>query len=258
MSNTIIFTTAFKDINRNNWKHYNLSNGRYIDYFYTLANNIKYKLIVYLEQDIKDNVCKNRTFNDNIIFKDMNDVDTFYNKFIENDRKIINSDIYKAKITDSRKNSPEHVFSEYNLINHSKINFVSHTMKLYPEFTHYAWIDFGRMNENISNVPTDINMSLIPNNKITYHFVNEPPVNRDDEHEMLKQHVVYLLGSSFIVPQNLISTFEKLWEEKLINWQERYITDDDQNLVLQIYFDDPNLFHKIHYDKWYGMYNALK
>ena len=156
----IIFVTSFKNIGRENWNCYNLSNGRYIDYFYTLVNNIKYKLVVYLENDIKEIVIKNKTFSENIQFEDLNRVDTFYNKYIENDKIIITSDIYKNKIPDYRQKLPEHLYSEYNLINHSKINFVRHTKELYPNYLYYAWIDFGRMNESIENIPKNIDISL--------------------------------------------------------------------------------------------------
>ena len=256
--NELIFVTAFKDINRNNWQHYNLSNGRYIDYFYTLANNIKYKLIVYLEDDIKNIVIKNKSFGDNIIFEDLKKVNTFYNKFIDNDRKIITSEAYKNKIPDYRKHLPENLYSEYNLINHSKINFVSHTKKTYPNYLFYAWIDFGRMNETIDNVPKNIDISLIPTDKITYHCVNNPPLNRIPAYDMLKSNSVYFLGSSFIVPNNLVEMFESIWEKKLIEWQEINVSDDDQNLVLQLYFDNVELLHKIIHDKWYGMWNKLR
>lgn len=253
----IIFVTAYKDINRKEWEYYNASNDYYINYFYNLANNIKYKLIVYLEDDIRSIITNNAQFNDNIIFKNLNEVDTFYNKYIENDRKIINSDIYRKKIPEWRSNSPEHLYSEYNLINHSKINFVRHTKELYSEYKFYAWIDFGRMNGDIDNIPKNLNISLIPENKITYHFVNNPPTSRENEDEMLTTHQVFILGSSFIVPTDLVMPFEKLFEDKLIEWQEKYITDDDQNLVLQIYFDNPELFNQLKHDKWYGMYSKL-
>ena len=136
--NEIIFTTAFKDINRKNWKHYNATNDYYINYFYNLATTITYKLIVYLDDDIRSVIANNKQFNDNIIFKNLNDVDTFYNKYIENDRKIMNSDIYKKKIPEWRSHLPEHLYSEYNLINHSKISFVRHTKDLYPDYKFYA------------------------------------------------------------------------------------------------------------------------
>lgn len=253
----IIFVTAFKDINRTNWKHYERSTNMYINYFYTLANNIKYKLIVYLEKDIQDIVVKNKNFNENIVFDDLSKVNTFLNKFIEIDVTIMESEIYKNKVPDYRKNSPENLYSDYNLINHSKINFLKDVKGKYPDYNFYAWIDFGRMNESIENVPVNIDISLIPNNKITYHFVNDPPLNRISEEEMLKSHAVYLLGSSYIVPNNLVEYFENLWESKLLEWQEKYITDDDQNLVLQLYFDNPQLFYGIKNEKWYNMYANL-
>lgn len=254
----IIFVTAFKDINRGDWEHYNRTIGGYIDYFYTLANNIKYKLIVYLENDIKYVIIKNKTFNENIIFEDLNNVDTFLNKFIENDKKIIESEKYKNKIPDYRKTSPEHLYSDYNLINHSKINFIRDTKEKNPNYLFYAWIDFGRMNESIDNIPIDIDISLLPTNKITYHFVNDPPLYKISEEEMLKSHTVYLLGSSYIVPHDLVEKFEYLFRKKLIEWHEKYITDDDQNLVLQLYFDNPELFYGIKNEKWYNMYANLR
>jgi hypothetical protein len=253
----IIFVTAFKDIGRDKWNCYSLSNGRYIDYFYTLVNNIKYKLVVYLENDIKELVTKNKTFGENIIFKDLSSVNTFYNKYIENDKMIITSDNYKNKIPDYRANLPEHLYSEYNLINHSKINFVRNTKELYPNYLFYAWIDFGRMNESIDNIPKNIDISLLPSDKIVYHFVEEPPLQRIDENEMLTSNYVYMLGSSFIVPNKLVENFESNWEKKLIDWQNKNVTDDDQNLVLQLYFDNPELFYKIKNNKWYNMYSNL-
>lgn len=258
-NNEIIFVTAFKDINRDKWMTYNVSNGRYVDYFYDLAKTIKYKLVVYVENDIKEFIMNrfNKKFNDNIIFKELTSVNTFFDKFIQKDKIIINSDIYQNKIPDYRKKNPEHIYSEYNLINHSKINFVKHTKNLFPNYLFYAWIDFGRMNERLDNIPKNIDISLLPNNKITYHCVNEPPVDKIDENEMLKSHAVYFLGSSFIVPRDLIESFESLWENKIINWHERWITDDDQNLVLQLYYDTPYLFNKITYADWYGMYRKL-
>ena len=46
--------------------------------------------------------------------------------------------------------------------------------------------------------------------------------------------------------------------KKLIEWQEINVSDDDQNLVLQLHFDNVELLHKIIHDKWYGMWNKLR
>lgn len=260
-NNDIVFTTAFKDINRGNWSYYKKSNENYINLFCNLANNIKYKLIIYVENDMAELITQNpnNKFSDNanIIFIDMKSVFTFYDKYLENDTKIINSSDYKNKIPYHRKYNPEHLYSSYNLINHSKINFVSNTKKLFPTYKYYSWIDFGAMNTIIENVPNNIDISLLQNN-ITYHCVKEPPHNRIPEIDMLNSDEVYFLGSAFIVYTELVEKFEELWENKIIEWQEKNITDDDQNLILQLYYDSPDLFSKIQNTEWFGIFRKLK
>jgi hypothetical protein len=260
-NNDIIFTTAFKDINRGNWSYFTKSNEEYINLFCNLANNIKYKLIIYVENDmvelIKQNQNNKFSGNTNIIFIDMKSVFTFYDKYLENDTIIINSSDYKNQIPDHRRENPEHLYSSYNLINHSKINFVRNTKKLFPSYTYYSWIDFGAMNTNIENIPNDIDISLLQHT-ITYHCVKEPPSIRISEIDMLKSDEIYFLGSAFIVYTDLVEKFEELWENKIIEWQAKNITDDDQNLILQLYYDFPDLFSKIQNTKWFGIFTKLK
>jgi hypothetical protein len=81
--NNIIFITAFKDIERNNWNDYKRTNEEYYEYFANLTNNIKYNLVVYLDDDIKNILLKKYNFASNIIFKNINDVETFYNKYLD-------------------------------------------------------------------------------------------------------------------------------------------------------------------------------
>jgi len=258
----ILFITAFKDINRKDWKHYERTNETYLRYFYNLAKNINYKLIVYVEENIKNIILKNITLNENIIIKDLNEVNTFYSKFIDNGRKIIKNKEYTEKIPHYRNWLPEHLYAEYNLITNSKINFVGHTKKLYPDYLFYTWIDFGRQNEDIINIPKNINFNLIPLDKITFYCINETPAIRLQEEEMLKSNTVYFLGSSFIIPNFLIEKIETLWENKLIDWEKKLLTDDDQNVILQIYYDNPELFYKISfkpiYNTWFGLYRYLR
>lgn len=258
VDNEIIFTTAYKDINRANWFPYFVRTNRtYIDYFYNLSDDIKYKLVVYVENDIREFMCNEHTFHDNIIFIDMNSIDTFYDKYLEKDRQIITSDDFKAKVPAYRRINPECIYSEYNLINHSKINFVSNTKKLFQGYQYYAWIDFGSMNENIENIPKNIDISLLEK-KIIYHCVESPQIHRITEEEMLQSDTVYFLGSAFIVYKDVVEYFEQLWEAKLLQWQEKNITDDDQSVVLQLYYDFPDLFQKIENVEWFGIFRKLQ
>ena len=57
-----------------------------------------------------------------------------------------------------------------------------------------------------------------------------------------------------------ISTYlnKYLKNDKIIEWHQQYITDDDQNLVLQLYYEKPHLFHLIHNYTWFSLYKYYK
>ena len=99
--NNILFITAFKDIGRKNWKSHTRSNEDYYYYFLLLSKNIDYTLVVYLEDNIKREILSKYTFNDNIIFKNLSEVDTFFNKYIDEERRIINHKQFIAKVPKS-------------------------------------------------------------------------------------------------------------------------------------------------------------
>ena len=48
-----------------------------------------------------------------------------------------------------------------------------------------------------------------------------------------------------------------MYENKIQEWQEKYISDDDQNLVLQLYYDNSELFHIIYNNKWFSLFYSL-
>ena len=63
-----------------------------------------------------------------------------------------------------------------------------------------------------------------------------------EPNNMLSSDVIYFAGSIFIIHTDLVSIYETLYSEKLEELYEKNIADDDQNVVLQIYLDNKNLF----------------
>lgn len=265
----ILFVTAYKEIGREQWELFPRSSEEYIQYFYNLVDAIEYKLVVYVEDKIRK-IFAGHVFKDNIIIKDLNEVDTFYNKFIDKEREIISSEEYRRKIPESRSKYPEHSYAEYNLINHSKVNFIRHSRNLFPNYKFYSWIDFGfgqldngSMEANYENMPRDIAIETLPETHIIYCCVKDPPVERLSEDEMLASYDIYFMGTYFIVPNGLVEEFEKIWYSKLVYWQTIGISDDDQNLILQIYYDIPWLFCRLCINpilqaNWFEMFRALR
>ena len=54
----IIFITSYRDIGRDKWTHMKRTNKNYYDWFNVLGSNIDYKLIVYINDDIKNKLSK--------------------------------------------------------------------------------------------------------------------------------------------------------------------------------------------------------
>jgi len=252
INNDIIFITSYKDIGRDKWTQLKRTNQNYYDWFNILASNIKYKLIVYIDDITKNNLFKNKSYNDNIEFKNINDVNTFYNNYLSIEEQIINSDIYKSKIINDLSR-PETWNASYNLINHSKINFVAYTKKLYPDYTFYSWIDFGYTRESPDLVPKNLIIEKIPKNKIILEYFKLPPKRVNDE-ELLKIHETLFKASSFIIHTDLVEYLETKYKQKLEYWHKNYICDDDEALLLQLYYDDPDKFYLIQDPRWFSLY----
>jgi hypothetical protein len=253
----IIFITAFKDIGRGNWNTLcPRTNEEYFEYFLNLTRNINHFLIVYLDDDIKIELLSKYTFKSNIIFLNLNSVNTFYNKFLSLDEEVMNNPVYKNKIPAHRKGLPEHMYSKYNLINHSKINFIHNAKSLYPNYEFYSWIDFGYVRERETEIR--VMVEHLPK-KIIYHCLLIPNLHdKISAAEMLKSDIIFITGSSFIVPNELVEQFHKKYENKLIESYDNMVTDDDQSLVLQLYYDNPELFQLKQSDDWFALYRILR
>lgn len=254
--NSIIFVTAFKDIGREKWNVYSRSNEIYFANFMKLAENIDYNLVCFLDDNYYDLFDK-RMFKQNIHLFKYSEVNSFYNKYIDSEKNIINSIEYKNKIPDDRKDNPEHWSAEYNLVNHSKVNFVAHTKKIYPDYEYYSWIDFGCISTNLRDIPKFIDINKLNScyKKITYITIDKFPEQPILEEEMLKTHTIYIGGSQFIVHTDLVYEYEKKYDELLQKWKDIKNSDDDQNAVFQIYFKNKDIFNLYEKSPWFSLFS---
>jgi hypothetical protein len=256
IKHSIIFTTAFKDIGRGSYSSYARSNAEYIHWFMTLVENIEYPLVVFVEPSMIEYM-QSFEFGENIVFIDMNSLETSYIKYYEAEKEIMSSELYQNKIPPRRKSNPEHLHPEYTLLMHSKCNFVSKTQELYPEHEFYGWIDFGGV-RNPSQAPYNLDLSKLEK-KITYLSFKEPDHNhRRSEEDMLQTDDIYVDGSRFIIHKDLVPFYERLYDLKIQEWQKNYICDDDQNLVYQLCLDHPEIFSLIGGSQWFSLFNFFR
>lgn len=226
----IIFVTAYKENGCYKWPYFKRTDKEYYNYFLNLTKNFQYKLIFYVEDNIKEELLKNNC-NENINFEDIIKVNTFYKE-----KELLNSE-------ELNKN-PKKWCAEYNSITYSKINLVAYTKQKYNNYKYYSWIDFDQDNQYIySNLKIN-NLS----EKIIYQTINKIDNLNND---LLKSDNVYIPTGSFIVPNNLVEYFENIYENKMKLCHETF---NDQSIILQLYNENKNIFHLISHLNWHSLY----
>jgi hypothetical protein len=247
-NDNVIFVTAFKDIGRENWKNFERSENDYLNYFQNLIK-LNIRLICFCENDLAD-IIKNK-FNFHSIYP-YDQQNTFY-KYLDIETNIINSENFKNLI--KHRNDPECNKPQYNIVNHNKVLFIKRAKEMFPNYSHYAWIDFGYL-RNTDNNYSNFDFNNLPS-KINYATFNIP-VKILDPKELCIYPNNPIQGSLFIVPSNKIEWFVTEYDNMLLHYHSLNIVDDDQAIILQLYKKYPEEFILSIKDKWFDLINDYK
>jgi hypothetical protein len=152
----------------------------------------------------------------------------------------MNSDYYKNLIKDSK--NPENQYPEYNIVNHNKIEFVKRAKNMFPDYSHYGWIDFGCW-RNSNDRLTDFNWAELQDEKIHFSSYNYCPNDIENPIEICKSGKVMVHGSMFIMDKKCVDWYSNEYTETLLYLQSLNIVDDDQSIVVQIYKKYPEKFN---------------
>jgi hypothetical protein len=248
-NNSILFITSFRNIGRDNWTAFRRDVTEYVQRFHTMVENMRYPIVAYVDSKTMPLINSYK----NVTVVDSASVGTFFEKYEATEQAIIDSDAYKNMIPSKRKNHPEHRYASYNLINHSKINYIKDAMEKYPEYTHYAWIDFGCVTD-LSIIPCNMDLSKLDPSRVMNHYLILPSQPGRSPQEMLTTFDIYVMGSMFVLPKSLIVTYEQMYESELMHWHSIGVSDDDQSLVYQLMLKHPDMFLSLPSD---GLWHVL-
>ena len=74
---------------------------------------------------------------------------------------------------------------------------------------------------------------------------------------MLGNNDVYIQGTFWIISNNLVEIYQKIYEKELLNWQKLNIVDDDQNLVFQLIFKYPQYFDLYYNKNFFSLFKVI-
>jgi len=279
MDNDITIVTAFFDIGRGSWydqfkrdvPFYVSSFLHYLDFPYNIVCYIDDRYIESILEKYKQSPYQNKIFIP--INRQWLDENTTAWKKLERDIEIINSDEYKQLLNirlrymypdgipeTNRRNhlEPANEFPEYNVINHSKVDFIVHAISnVFITTPITCWSDFGYFNsQHNGDVSTFPKRTLDPNkfqlNKISFLLRKE--VDKNDAN--IEYTTVFapdvFTGTFFGGPTYLMFSLQKIYHSCVDEMYGCGISDDDQHVYLRCYLKMPHLFdlHVFRSEEW--------
>jgi len=178
----------------------------------------------------------------------------------------------------SNLNIHTHTDWKLNMLWNEKVFFVNETIKnKYFVTLYYGWCDIGYFrnrkndlhtkhllkwpdNKKLLNNPFNdnfIHYGCVQNNIFTYakllNDIKNHYINKLTSQPSIKFDEICFAGGFFILRSELIDTYRKLYDEKLLYYfSNNFIVKDDQMIIMDIIFTNPNLFyvHTEYNEKW--------
>ncbi len=245
MAKDITIVSAFFNINREKWGTFGRSEEKYFEYFTAWAK-LQNKMIVYVETlEMKEKVIQFRASIgqiDNTIVEIIDDC-TNVDKVLYNSIKKATDNSIQKKYR-LYKDNPEVWSADYNYIMLMKMWCVNDAIKKGFAKGQIAWVDFGYNHGGaVISKDSDFNFNW------TYDFPEKINLfliqDLDDRpiFDIVFNMDTYIMGMCIIGIDYLWGEFWKLMRKNMISLNNCGLTDDDQNVILMCYRENPEIFN---------------
>jgi hypothetical protein len=169
--------------------------------------------------------------------------------YVEQEKKVLKSYRHRWR-TRKRRHEAETWNYEYNLLTHSKIDLLIHTMaSLLLPYENFAWIDFAYCRDEHA-LPKS--RDFTPNNLLAHtekvHMIKLSDVTaRDTPERMLRKPKDFLSGGFFWGSRASLLCFQKAYHWALQDLYQRGIADDEQGINQYLYLKQPEIF-QLHFN----------
>lgn len=130
--NKILWVTCFRNIGRSNWSWGGRTNDEYFECFKRLTGPLSPDLVCFTDEDVP---CE-RTF-------PLDLADTIIPDLYDRQKQILEDPEFIKIIPEHLRGVPEYTTPDYSLTLCSKPSFIRRASEMFPNYSHYAFIDFG-------------------------------------------------------------------------------------------------------------------
>lgn len=266
----LLWVTAYKELGRKNW-HGNRSFDDYLECFRRICHidPVCFCDEPYAAQIRQLGVSRVLPFDEQ---------DTFFPKHLDRQREILQSEAFERIAPRPRHEwewLPGFLSPEYGVLVFSKTCLLRRASELFPEYTHYAWIDMGYAKTPTDAIPKNFDcVRLVDEDKILiascrdifFDETGEPmygawnsndrryatKYNWNNPRQVLKDFHYLLKGNLYIVPKKWTHWLEREMDRSIELHHELGIANHDEPFLLSIVHDFRNRFYIYINSVWTG------
>lgn len=254
---TLCIVSAFLDIGREDWSAFRRT---VVQYFHNFLPYIRlnHEMIVFMDDrhiEILNQLCKNSTHIKIVpINRKWMQEHIYAYRQLPQEQEIMESEKFKS-IVKHRLAHPECSKPEYNIMQHAKIDFVSHVINNKLSMAeYYAWSDFGYF-QNTNRIPQkSLDVSKFNLEKVNFQAMNKLTAQDADIMYTLTRAPERIGGFFFLGPAARLLEYQELYHKVCEEFYNMGIVDDDQHIMIQSYFRQPDLFHVWNLGGWHLTY----
>ena len=250
----ILWVSAYREINRESWKVSGRSFDEYLECFHRLVKPLSPNLVLYIDD-------KSRIEGlDNIYPYDIED--TFIPRMTKRQQEILDDPKFKSII--GEKTWVEYTNADYSMTLSSKECFTRRASDMFPNYTHYAFIDFGYAKTPEVAPPFPLSVSKVVDNKIMISsfrkfgfdsdgepfisvwgdYDNTSSYNWNNPFLFVKEPIWAIQGNLWVVPKQYTHWLEESFIRSLDRLQELgLVVGHDEPVWLYVIHDFMNRFH---------------
>ena len=211
----ILWVTAFRDIGRKDWDIADRSVDEYLKCFDRLVKPLGTDFVCFVDEPYASTI---RQKMDKVFPYDIDD--TYIPRLKARQEEITKSASFIEKVPEHRRLCPEFTRADYSLTLCAKQCFVRRASDMFPEYTHYAWIDFGYAKTDDVAPPCPVTYDKVLPDKIMissfcgldidkdgepimsdYGTQNYKPYNWNNPVKFLKDNIYSIQGNVWFVPK---------------------------------------------------------
>jgi len=248
----ITVVTAFFSVGRDEWKTYNRSNDKYIEYFRFWAR-LQNKLIVYTDRDTAEKVLEIRK---EFHLEDRTQV------IIVDDVYALEPEVYTqiemalgvsaAVNFRTCPENPESWNPKYDYVTYLKPYFVADAVKNGYVDGMVAWVDFGYNHGGQTCVNAEeFDFLWCYDFTPKIHLFAMEPIDDMPIFEIVRTMRAYIAGAVMVAPASLWQEFADLYKQSVLHLTHCGFADDDQTVSVMAYRENPDLFEIHPVDDWF-------